>query len=104
MYICAVIIIKKTSIMLCSSSSSKFVLTGAKCPECNRQDDPHGATGGPLPHTGCKFEYQEPVFAFPSPQSRPYCIECANYEKWLEDFNSGNIYCPGAPRVHTCGH
>lgn len=75
------------------------IFTGTTCRECVRQANPRDATGGPLPHTGCKFENQEPVFVFPVPR----CLECANQEKWQRDYNSGNIYCPGAPRVHTRG-
>jgi hypothetical protein len=31
------------------------------------------------------------------------CIECIRAERYARDYASGNIYCPGAPRPHTCG-
>lgn len=31
------------------------------------------------------------------------CNECIRAEKYAQDYASGNIYCPGAPRPHTCG-
>lgn len=30
------------------------------------------------------------------------CIECNNIARYRRDYANGNIYCPGAPRVHTC--
>ena len=76
-------------------SSSSFGTSCIGCRECNRQGDSRGATGTPYPHKGCEYEDQDLVFAFP-------CIECANQKKWQEDFYSGDVYCPDAPRVHTC--
>ncbi len=31
-----------------------------------------------------------------------FCPECFRQKKWNDDYAKGNIYCPGAPRVHTC--
>lgn len=96
MYICAVFIIKRITM-----SFSSFSLPGT-CRECHRQANQRDDTSTPLPHAvGCVYENQVPVFAFPS-QTRP-CLECANLKKWEEDCTMGNVYCPGTPRVHTCG-
>ncbi len=32
------------------------------------------------------------------------CIECNNIARYIQDYANGNIYCPGAPRVHTCSN
>jgi hypothetical protein len=69
------------------------------CPECARQANPRGADGAPRPHLpGCQNE-QVPDFA----SLYLPCLECANQKKWETDFENGNVYCPGTPRVHTCG-
>lgn len=43
---------------------------------------------------------------FPSTQKgiskKSICLECLRIERWNADFAKGNVYCPGAPRVHTC--
>jgi hypothetical protein len=96
MYICAVFIIKRN---IFNMSSSSF---GTPCRECNRKANPRDDTNTPYPHTGCEYEDQDPVFAFPS-QSRP-CLECENKKKWQENYNKGILECPYAPRVHTCEH
>ncbi len=89
--------------MTLCSDSSEFVLAGNKCPECVRQGDPHGAAGAPRSHLdGCPHEHV-PDFASLYPPSTLPCLECANQQKWKKHYDEGIVYCPGAPRVHTCG-
>ena len=63
------------------------------CRECTRTD------GAPTPHCDtCVFAYVNPKFDFSM-----QCLECLRLKRWNDDYRKGNVYCPGAPRVHNCG-
>ena len=64
------------------------------CRECVRTD------GAPTPHGDmCVFADVNHEFDFSMLCTQ--CLQCANMEKWLEAYNSGNDDTPPAPRPHS---